>query len=242
MYEQALKDLGLTESEIKVYVALLEIGTTKVDILAKRVNLPRTTVYGLLNSLLEKGIVSYVIKSGVKNYEATSPQRLIIREKERTEELKKAVPELESLEKSVGEKPSIEMYEGKEGIKSVYEDMLKTKKEIYGYGNTKLLFELLEFYIPNYIKRRAKLGIKSFIITEKSKAAIDMQKNDKKEKRETRFINEIKDASNVIYLYGNKIAIMALIKQQPVGVIIQNDSFYNSQKIIFDILWKLAKK
>ncbi len=242
MYEEALKSLGLSENEIKTYVALLELGATKVEIISKRVNLPRTTVYGILNSLLEKGLVAYVIKSGVKHYEATPPKRLLIREKERLEELKKSIPELEILEKTIGERPFVEMYEGKEGIKTIYEDMLKTKKIIYGYGNTELLFELLEFYIPNYVKRRVKLGINFYVITEKSKTSVEMQKKDQKEKRETRFINEIKNTSNVTYLYGNKIAIMGLIKKQPMGVIIQNDSLCNSNKTVFGIMWKIAKK
>jgi sugar-specific transcriptional regulator TrmB len=242
MYENALKDLGLSEHEVRVYVALLELGTSKVEPVSKRVNLPRTTVYGILSSLLEKGLVSYVIKSGVKYYEATSPERLLLREKERVEELKKVIPELAALENTIGEKPSMEMYEGKEGIKTIYEDMLKTRQTIYGYGNTKLLFELLEFYIPNYISRRAKLGISFKVVTEKSKIATDMQKKDKKERRETRFIKEMENITSVTYLYGDKIAIMGLIKKQPIGIIIQNESFYNSQKLVFDILWKIAKK
>lgn len=241
MYKEALKNLGLSENEIAVYVSLLEIGISKVDSIAKRAAFPRTTTYCLLNLLLNKGLVSYVIKSGVKYYESTSPERLLIKEKERLEELKNAIPELSALVKSVGEKPTIEMYEGKEGLKSIYEDLLKTKDKIFGYGNTKLLFEMLEFYIPNYIKRRARLNIPFLVITEKSDSSIAMQKNDKKENRRTRFIDEMKNTSNVVYIYDNKIAIIGLIKKQPIGVIIQNEGFYNSQKIVFNILWKLAK-
>lgn len=240
--EETLRKLGLSNNEIKVFIALLELGTSKADKISKRSPLPRTTIYGLLKSLIERGLVSYVVKSGVKHYEATAPERLLSMEEEKVAQLKKIIPQLESLKQTIGERPNIEMYEGKEGVKSVYEDILRTKKTIYGYGNTKLLFELLQFYIPNYIQRRAKIGIKFQVITEKSKTSINMKKNDKKEKRETRFIDDLKKTTSVTYLYGDKTAILGLLKQQPVGVIIENKEFFNSQKIIFDLLWNLAKK
>lgn len=241
MYKE-LRGLGLSENEINVYVSLLELGTSKVDLIAKRSELPRTTVYGLLSLLSVKGLVSYVIKSGVKYYESTSPSRFLLSEEEKLKELKKIVPELLSLQKSVGEKPSVEMYEGKEGLKSVYEDMLKTGQSIYGYGTTSFLLGALEFYIPNYMKQRAKKGIFSFIITEDSKLAREMKERDKSEKRETRFLEGLEQTNTVTYIYGNNLAIIGLLKKYPIGIIIKNEDFSKSHKSVFDILWKIAKK
>ena len=78
------------------------------------------------------------------------------------------------------------------------------------------------------------------MITEKSKISLNMKKQDGKERRETRFIDKMKYTSSVTYLYEDKIAILGLLKQQPIGVIIQNIEFFQSQKIIFDLLWNLA--
>jgi len=242
MEHDTLKQLGLSENEIKVYIALLEIGTSKVEAISKRVPLPRTTIYGILKSLLEKGLCSYVIKASIKYYEAADPKRLLLIEQEKVQALQKVIPTLEKIKETVAEKPTVVMYEGKAGIKSIYEDMLKTKQTIYGYGNTKLLFELLQYYVPNYIKRRAKEGIKFCVVTEKSKISIEMQKNDIKEKRETKFLYQMKETTIATYIYGNKLAIATLIKKEPVGVIIENKEFSNSQKIIFDLMWKIAKK
>ena len=241
MYKESLKKIGLSENEIIVYVALLELGTSKVDLISKRTEMPRTTVYGLLNLLLNKGLVSYVIKSGIKYYESISPDRLLLVEKEKLKELEGIVPQLSLLQNTVGEKPSIEKYEGKEGLKSVYEDMLKTGSSIYGYGTTHLLLEILEFYIPNYMKQRAKKKIKSFIITEDSAQARKMKERDGQEKRETKFLFGLENTSTVTYIYGDKIAIVGLLKKNPIGIIIKNDEFSKSHKAIFEILWKIAK-
>jgi len=237
-----LKQLGLSENEIKVYVALLELGNSKVDAISKRVPLPRTTIYGILKSLLEKGLVSFVIKAGIKHYEATEPKRLFITEQEKLQALQKIIPNLEQIRQTVVKKPTIEMYEGGEGIKSVYEDILRAKQTVFSFGNTRLLFELLEYYIPNYIKKRIKEKIKFYAITEKSETSMELRKRDKKELRETRFSSQIETMASATYIYGNKVAILTLLKKEPVGVIIENEEISSSQKIIFDLLWKMAKK
>ena len=240
-FEESLRNLGLSHNEIRVYIALLKLGNSKVDGITKQVSLPRTTIYGILKSLLEKGLVSYVIMSGIKHYEATGPKRLLVKEQEKILLLKKIIPSLEEIKNTVGERPTIELYESKEGIKSVYEDILKERKTIYGYGNTKLLFQFLEYYVPNYIKRRKKLGINFLVITEKSDISIDMKSKDKEEKRQTKFIDDMEKTTTVTYMYADKISIMTLIKEHPIGVIIKNEEIYNTQKILFDFMWKIAK-
>lgn len=240
-YEE-LRQLGWSQNEIKVYVGVLEIGSAKVDAISKRVPLPRTTIYGILKSLLEKGLVSYVIKSGVKYFIASDPRRLVSIQEEKTEILKKMLPQLEIIKQTVGEKPTIELYEGRSGIKTLFEDILKTKQTIKGYGNTQLMVELLEYYVPFYVKRRIEEKIFFQLITEPSQVGRNMQKEDKKTLRETRFIESLKEISDATYIYGNKIAIITLLKKEPLGILIENEQISNSQRTIFKILWDNAKK
>ena len=68
METEPLKDLGLSDKEIIVYLAGLEIGLSSVSGYSEKANLPRTTTYDLLKSLKEKGLSSYVIRSGVKYF------------------------------------------------------------------------------------------------------------------------------------------------------------------------------
>lgn len=236
-----LKRIGLAENEVRVYSSLLETGQTKVNLLADKVKLPRTTVYGILKKMTDKGLVSSVIKSGVLFYESSDPERLLLLEKEKLHQLQEVVQELSKIKRTITEKPIVQLYEGKEGLKSVYEDMLQTNQPIYGCGNTKLLFRLLEFYVPNYILRRAKSGIRFYVITEKSSRAIYMKNRDKSELRSTRFIEEIKKMTSVNYIYGTKLAQITLLKENPIGIITESSSLTKSQKVIFDTLWKVAK-
>ena len=78
------------------------------------------------------------------------------------------------------------------------------------------------------------------MITEKSTRTIEMLKTEKKELRESKFIPKI-DFQTVIYIYGNKIAILSLEKEV-IGLMIENENISNTQKQIFELLWKIAKK
>ena len=98
----------------------------------------------------------------------------------------------------------------------------------------------MQFYFPNYIRRRVEAKIHTRVITEKSTKTIEMLKTEKKEFRESRFILKI-DFPTINYIYGNKVAILSLEKEI-IGLIIENESIANTQKHVFELLWKIAKK
>ncbi len=51
MKEEALRSLGLTDKEIKVYLASLQLGVSLVQKIASTAGLNRTSAYDLLKSL-----------------------------------------------------------------------------------------------------------------------------------------------------------------------------------------------
>src|SRR3989338_2860731 len=70
-----LKKLGLTEGEVKIYTALLELGETTRTKLAKKSGVSPSKIYDVTNRLLEKGIISSVKKQGIIHFSAANPQR-----------------------------------------------------------------------------------------------------------------------------------------------------------------------
>jgi len=51
---EILRKIGLSEGEIKVYNALLEIGVTSINNIHKKVGVDRRNIYDILNKLIEK--------------------------------------------------------------------------------------------------------------------------------------------------------------------------------------------
>ena len=72
-----LEDLGLTNAEIKVYLALLELGTTKAGLIIRKTSLQNSVVHLTLLKLVEKGFVSFIKKGGVKEYSASNPENIL---------------------------------------------------------------------------------------------------------------------------------------------------------------------
>ena len=79
-----LKEIGLTEGEIKVYLALLELGASTTGPIIEKANISRSIIYQILDKLIEKGLVSFITKEKTKYFQATQPKHFLdIIEKEK---------------------------------------------------------------------------------------------------------------------------------------------------------------
>ena len=76
MYEQELNEIGLSNNEIKIYLALLKSGLLNPTQLAEKTGLHRSYVYDTLERLLEKGIINTLLVNNKKNYQAVYPKIL----------------------------------------------------------------------------------------------------------------------------------------------------------------------
>jgi len=227
MNEKILKYLGLNEKEIKIYLANLQLGCSLVQKIANFAKVNRTSTYDLLKSLEQKGFVNYTIESGKKKYQATKPNKLIEMLKEKEELVKKIIPDLNAISGNINKRPKIEIYTGKNGIKNIFEQILSESKEYSCIASKKYLLKLFKYYFPHFIKRREKNKIKVRLIG-------DSQPIDKTVP--FKIINsKIKTAN---WIYNGKIAMISLEEKEPIGILIDENNFYETQKMIFDILWE----
>ena len=132
MFEKYLKEIGLSEKEAEVYLALLQGDAFSILEIAKKTKINRTTIYPVIKSLSEKGLVSETTTNTKTHYQAESPDRLetfIERQKilleENSKKMKDIIPQLKSTQREAGERPVVKYFEGKEGIISVNEDLFK---------------------------------------------------------------------------------------------------------------------
>lgn len=243
MYELELQEYGLSGKEAKVYLALLALGPSTVNQIAEKADLVRTTTYDLLKGLREKGIVASMVKNKILYFEAADPQKLVQILEEKKRKIASLLPSLSMLKKAVPLKPHTEVYEGKEGIKTVYQDILEKRQPLDAISNTHFIFKVLPFYVPHFVKQRAKSGIFIRLLNEKTPESIElMKKRDKKELRETRFIPQLKDIPVTEYIYGDNVAIMGTSPEEPLGIIIRHKEFAKAQRLLFELLWKNAEK
>lgn len=230
----ALQAWGLQDKEIKVYLAALELGQSKVHDIAKKAGILRETTYFVLDHLIEKGLVSYVIKAGVKYFEAANPGKLVTILKEKEEKIKQVLGGLETLYHVQTEKPHVEVYEGKEGLKTILDDIIRSGKPLVNIANSKL-FEILKYDFPKFILRRVEKKIPVRVIQQRVAALEEVKKRDKKEYRHMRFAKVVPKSN--VFIYGDKVAFINATEHQLMGVIIKNKDMAAMQMQIYDLLW-----
>lgn len=234
-----LKELDLDDNQIKVYLACLNLGSNKVHEISKKSNLIRTTTYGILKSLIEKGLISTVKKNNITYFQATSPKQLLSILEEKKQKIKSVIPQLEKLQEIAPNKHNIEIFEGEEGLKTVINDLLsKPNETILIIGFVKRWLDFSEIYTSIYYRKKKELNIKSkMIIDEKEK---NFTKIKKIHSTEFRYLKDL-SAISECFIYQDKIAFVSFEENDLKGVIIQDKEMSKLQRILFDQLWRIAK-
>lgn len=145
MLERELEKLGLTHGEAKVYESLILLGSTKVGSIVKKSGVAYSNIYSVLQRLMEKGLVTALLKGKIKYFQAVPPKRILDYLAKQEAELagKKQIyssllPQLEKLQKFNGINEQTELFIGEKGIHSAYERLLKdakSKDELLFFSN-----------------------------------------------------------------------------------------------------------
>ena len=90
MVLDVLEDLGFSAAEAKTYFVLLKLGSSvKVGKIIEKSGLQSSTIHNILNGLIERGFVTYVLKGNVRHYQAISPELLLESYRQKKRNLKK---------------------------------------------------------------------------------------------------------------------------------------------------------
>jgi sugar-specific transcriptional regulator TrmB len=236
--EFALKEYGLSDKEIKVYLTLLPLGSINLQEIAKRIDLPRTTIYNTLNYLSAKGLVSFIVKKSVRFYEAADPDKLLAKLNEKKELLKSVLPNLKVLKETIKQSSSAEIFEGSKGIFTILSDVFKVKQQVYYFGSYSLSLEVLKYLPAHAANLRLDRKIPAKIVIDPYD---EPRFHDKTYKKitELRFTPVLKGFPCMIFIYGKKVALYTL-KKDLIGVIISNEQVADAMKLVFEIYWNSA--
>lgn len=244
---KALLALNFSGKEANVYLACLELGKGTVSQIARRANINRTHGYNILDSLVSRGLVNISGKEPKHEYAAESPDKIkemlkneIKKNEEFLKQAENIIPKLKSIHNIKG-RPQIRFYEGKEGLKQVYEDTLTSKGEILAYAMVEDVHKTLPEYFPKYYFRRAQKGIPIRAIFPDTKAARELTKDNKIQKRETALVPPEKFSfSPEINVYNNKVMIASW--REELGITIESQEIAEAMKKIFALAWEEAKR
>lgn len=237
---EILQEFGLTSSEAKVYLALLELGPSLAGQISRKTGIHRRNVYDITERLIQKGLIGYILKNNRRLFEAVNPEKFreILDEKQKA--LDENIGDLKFLYEKTKEKQETNFYKGIEGLKTVFQDQLEIErkeskdKEILILGASQSAFEILPFYFKWYDIDRVKKKIKAKIIaSEKLSKKIPLS--------EIRYIPQKYANPLAINIYGSKVAII-LWKKSPIAIVIKEKEIADSYRQYFELMWRMARK
>ena len=227
-----LRDIGLTDIEIEIYLDLIKEGSSLAGEIAKKTGLHRRTVYDAVERLIEKGLVSYIKTNNRKYFEAVDPSRLLEILKEKEENVRSIIPELIGL-RSISEKKETQFFRGKQALKSVFDDQLK-EKEILIFGDAVNVNDILKYYFPRFDKERVKKNIKVRMIFDKS--ARDNKELRKIPLASLKFIKKGSNNNMSVYIYGSNISIVVW-SEDPHAILIKEKPISDGFRSYFEYIW-----
>jgi sugar-specific transcriptional regulator TrmB len=127
MNTTVLEGIGLSKNEIKIFLVMLKLGESKAGAIISKSGLQSSAVYNAINSLIGKGLVSYIKKGDIKHFKAARPEAIADYLDTKKEEYLKVLPELKSF--SSGEIESVEFYKSPRGIKTLLAELVAGSKK-----------------------------------------------------------------------------------------------------------------
>ena len=244
MLEKVLQENGFSDKQASIYVALLEMGEATVAHIAQRSQLKRTTVYSLLEDMMQHGIVSSSKRRGVVYLSPLPPRVLVDRFKRASRLAEEALPDLMALVYASPLKPRMRIREGMEGIKNVLLEFGNSSEQTFGFTDySGMPKELLAFIRTDVIPLRRKLGIVAHLLAPRNTINQKVQSYDKSRCSEHRLIDFGTDSGLLeLLLYGkSNVAFLSFSRTEQFAMVIDSVAAHRMLKGIFQVLWKSAK-
>ena len=241
--EEVLKELGFSERETKVYLAMLELGETTVGPIASKTRIQHSKVYQTLEKLIDRGLVSFVIKSKTKYFFAQKPKLIMNMLKEKERELSEIIPKLEKRREFAKQQQIATVYEGYKAIKSMFNLILdsltnKSYYYVFAFKSEYIESETAKNFLRQIHMKLAEKGVDDRLIGHLS--------------IKEELANNYGDIKNVKFRFTNmKLPIGLMIiddkvinwvwGERPTAIEIKSKQVAGQYKKFFLETWKLAK-
>jgi len=243
METEIFRELGFTEREIKVYIALLELGSVTVGPIATKTKLQHSKVYETLDKLMEKGLVSYVVVSKTKHFEASPPKEIMNLIEERKRRFKDIMDELELKQKFSGSKQIAIVHEGFKAFKAMFNriaDELKPKESYWAFAfKNEYYTSTASLFLRNFHQKLEEKKVDDRLLGHNS-VRVALKKTFEGNKNiMIRFTPN--DTPLGVIIIKNKV-INLIWGERPTAIEITSEQIHEQYKLFFQEIWKQAKE
>jgi sugar-specific transcriptional regulator TrmB len=249
MIEKDFKELGLSEKETRLYLALMQLGPSSPGVLCRRTNFARSTIYEIATSLIKKGLVLKTKKKGKTYFIPESMEILVNRHLYLSEQARRLSEQLTDLFGIKTKQVKLRYTEGIEGLKSIYEQILLSKsKKVYGFVSVKDMLEVVgEDFLKNHIRKRVERKIYWYVIrAPEGEIGIPSGQEfsvseDQRMERTSRIGPPGMNLTGLVGMFDDK-TVVASTKKEMFGMVIESKEFTDMMLGFHQIIWAISKE
>lgn len=252
MISDILRQFNLDKKEISIYLQLLQTGSTRASTLARVLKLPRTTVQNILVRLEKEGFTTKAQEKNTFIFTATHPDnltRMLEMKKRQTvseinhqiEVMQRLTPQLVGMMNNQKSIPRVQFFQGKEAVRKVLFDTLTSKTELKDFANIDAMFEQVREINDDYVAEREKSKItkRSLLLdTPFARQIYESGKYSPQSHKGYKWINKnLYPFTLEMNIYDGKVSYITYVKNDFVGVIIENDHIYRLHDSMWNLIW-----
>ncbi|MFQ5474260.1 MAG: TrmB family transcriptional regulator [Candidatus Nanoarchaeia archaeon] len=237
MFEAELKELGLSDNEIKVYLALLENGILNPSELAQKTGMHRSYIYDTVERLLERGVVNTVLVNNKKHYQPVDPKVLREQIELKLRNVDSILPKLSELFNATKTETRVELHRGNRVYMTLIKDLvsnLKKNDTVFLMGADENMLDAVEpIYLKQYFTILKEKDVKEKIIIKTGGKKQEEQNLEYKE-LDPRYFDEttivMHNSKTYFFIWGNPYHLIT----------IESEKVANSYRKQFEALWNIA--
>ena len=246
-----LRSYGLNDTEISVYVTILEHPEIKVSDIQRQTGLVRTTIYYALAQLKAGGLLSENTQNNVKTYRCADVEALkqnvergIMKQRQKLDQLADLKTVFQKLETKKADKDSyVARYEGVEAIKQAIEQALRcdSKQWCIIAARDNFLYHMSKQYQQYYLKERKRRGITAKTLWEPTDDLKTPSVEDVFYRNPRVLPGEFRGTFNSLVILYDDTTLIVDPHRQKTAHAIHNAASTDLLKLVFSSIWQTTK-
>lgn len=238
---EVLKGCGLSAKEAATYLAVLELGQSTVNPIAQQAGLARTSVYNFIDDLVERGYITRVELRGRNHYSAVAPDRLLVEQQQKMQQLQKKLPHLNSLYDRSRSQIKVSYFAGAAEVRNIVREELSCAREAwYIWPGDEILEMIGGVQYMNEIdsaRIQKKIAIKTIRFRRRD-IPYALGAHGKKYLRTLRWAPGYFDTKMGVGLYDSGKVGFFGSRTEAFGVLIESRELYQLMCSFYALLWK----
>lgn len=236
---RALRTLGLSDKESKIYLALLELGRASAYTIATKAGIKKPTTYVLLEELIEKNFVLRVPKSKKQLFVARQPRELFERTRAELSDAESLIPELMSLMRQSDSEVKTLFFEGESGIRDAWwyklDEFKDTEMKAF-YASTVDFPSNVAKAAHDWNKELVRLGVKTRAIVPEHPSLAEWRRLDSSHSRKVRVVPHSQYSSRIAIEINDRLVRILMFKDLQ-AIVIDNPQVAETMSEIFEMAW-----